>query len=86
MQQRCMPAFAGACGDSNKLIVIREAPVWRMPEAPVWRMRSNHERDWPASGDRFWPYSTTTIDSGEGLSQPAAADTWTTLHAEPAEW
>lgn len=40
------------------------------------RTRSNHERDWPASGDRFWPYSTTTVDSGRGLLQPTAADAW----------
>ena len=31
---------------------------------PVMMVPGNHERDWPASGDRFWPYSTTTVDSG----------------------
>jgi len=54
-----------AVGCALRIYICAASPYWRGQRAQVSvRTRRNHERDWPASGDRYWPYSQTTVDSG----------------------
>ncbi len=86
----CMSRTPPAVGCALRVYICAASPYWRAQRAQVSvRTRRNHERDWPASGDRYWPYSQTTVDSGVHHALLASASlnmdsTWTacTLHLD----